>query len=64
MFDPNFNPFEDLQKMVKNLELLNKNMIEISRAINHHGEVIQDIHQRLRLLEIARQYDQKNNNQQ
>lgn len=59
MFDPNFDPYDELRKIARNLELINNNIIEVSRAINHHGTAIQDLHNRLRLIEIARQYDQK-----
>jgi len=78
MIDPNFNPYDliqDLQKqIVKCLNnqariteqsaqqhQLNSQLIEQinqqTEIINRHDLVIHDLHNRLQLIEIARQYD-------
>lgn len=59
MFDPNFNPLAQLQQLAKNQETAGKNIIEIARAINHQAEQLQDLHNRIQLLEMARQHEQK-----
>lgn len=71
MFDPNFDPLKQLEQLnfkVKELIEINNQSSELLRqvvshlnkqteAINSHDLQINAIHNRLRLLEVARQYE-------
>jgi hypothetical protein len=71
MLDPNFDPLKTLQEVCKNQETMAKNIMEIAKAFNSQGDAvtemakvinkqdqaIRDLHSRLQLLEIARQYE-------
>ncbi len=76
MFDPNFNPLEKLEYLTatnqrlidlhnQNTQLLKQVVEQINQhteAINAHDLQINEIHNRVRLLEVARQYENKDNN--
>ena len=71
MFDPNFNPLDtltNLDSMVTQLKSLHKQNTELQRqiieqinkhteAINAHDLQINELHNRLRLIEVARQHE-------
>jgi septal ring factor EnvC (AmiA/AmiB activator) len=73
MFSKDFDPLGDLQKMAKNQEIMAKNINEMVKAINERSDTINqlvtqinlqdleltELHNRVRLLEAARQYDKK-----
>lgn len=86
MLDPNFNPYDTLEEVQKQLKQCSNNIMQLATALNARGELLQQIidqlnqqttainehdrmiyemHDRLRLLEVARQYENttKNNNQ-
>lgn len=71
MIDPDFNPFDTLKQLAKNQETMSKNIVEIAKAFNDRSDAIKemanainkqdiairDLHARLQLLEIVRQYE-------
>ena len=71
MFDPNFNPLEKLEKLEQmnqrllkahadNCKLLQQLVVHVNQlteARNNHDLQINEMHNRLRLLEVARQYE-------
>lgn len=60
MFDKEFDPLGDLQRLAKNQEVMSKNIMEIARAFNAQQEEIQRLNNRIQLLEMVRQYEQEN----
>ncbi len=83
MFDPDFDPYETLLQLQKQLKQCSDNIMQMARAlnarndqqqqiidqlnkqteaINNHDSMIYDIHDRLRLLEVARQYENTTKN--
>lgn len=72
MFDPNFNPLDQLEQLTKvtnklteahaqNCVLLKQivdHVNQLTEARNAHDLQINDMHNRLRLIEVARQYEQ------
>ena len=75
MFNPKFDPLEQLEKLNattqrlielhnQNTQLLKQVVEQINQhteAINAHDLQINEIHNRVRLLEVARQYENKDN---
>ena len=73
MFDPDFNPYDRLEKITQDIlqlanainfrgELQTKMVEQLNRqtlAINDHESMIHELHNRIRLLEVARQYENK-----
>lgn len=71
MFDPNFNPLEQLEKLeqmnqrlvkahadnCRLLQQLVEHVNQLTDARNNHDLQINHIHNRLTLLEVARQYE-------
>lgn len=74
MFDPSFDPLAELQRIQQDSVQLRNNQMQLAKAFNEQGQTIQELvkvinnmHQeiiilndRLQLLEMARQYDEKN----
>lgn len=80
MFDPNFDPLAELEKIREQNQLIISNHQQIARAFNEHATLLKqitqhleeigarlniqdkeltDLHNRVRLLETVRQYENK-----
>ena len=59
VFNPNFDPLADLKRLEKSHDEMRDQLNECILIINRQSQAITDLHARLRLLEMARQYDEK-----
>ncbi len=60
MFEKNFDPLGDLQANQVQIQRLTNQLNECIIVINKLSQTVVDLHQRLQLLEMARQYEENN----
>ena len=60
VFDPNFDPYDKIRALEQSLRQQKEFNKQVTDAVNAQHELIQQLHGRIRLLEMVKQYEEKN----